>query len=234
MQPFSSRLYDITTRSLEKSEEKQRLIAVSRVFSGTLKVGQTVNVMGPRHGFNGQKDVKETQIQYLFLLMGSALKLVDQAPAGSIVGIGGLDDLLIKTGTISSTELCPNFIKLQTISMGLVKVTIESAVEEMENLKNGLIKLNKSDPSVLFFINKKGEFILSTCGEVHLERCIKDLNDDFCPGIELTVSAPIIEFRETIINKKLTNRIQKKQENYEELVSESDSDVEENKDQMCV
>ena len=112
MQPFSSRLYDITTRSLEKSEEKQRLIAVSRVFSGTLKVGQTVNVMGPRHGFNGQKDVKETQIQYLFLLMGSALKLVDQAPAGSIVGIGGLDDLLIKTGTISSTELCPNFIKL--------------------------------------------------------------------------------------------------------------------------
>ena len=83
-------------------------------------------------------------------------------------------------------------------------------------------------------VAKKGEFILSTCGEVHLERCIKDLNDDFCPGIELTVSAPIIEFRETIINKKLTNRIQKKQENYEELVSESDSDVEENKDQMCV
>jgi translation elongation factor EF-G len=39
MQPFSSRLYDITTRSLEKSVEKQRLIAVSRVFSGTLKVG---------------------------------------------------------------------------------------------------------------------------------------------------------------------------------------------------
>ena len=168
--------------------------------------------------------------------MGASLKLIDEAPAGSIVGIGGLDDLLIKTGTISSTDACPNFIKLQTISMGLVKVTIESAVEDMETLKNGLIKLNKSDPSVQFFVNKKGEFILSTCGEVHLERCIKDLNDDFCPGVELTVSEPIIEFRETIINKKLSNRIQKKQETYEELLSSSDSDEEESKtkEQMCV
>ena len=80
--------------------------------------------------------------------MGASLKLVDQAPAGSIIGIGGLDDLLIKTGTISSTDLCPNFIKLQTISLGLVKVTIESAVEDMDALKDGLVKLNKSDPSV--------------------------------------------------------------------------------------
>lgn len=39
MQPFSARLYDITTRAQEKSKEKQRLIAISRVFSGTLKVG---------------------------------------------------------------------------------------------------------------------------------------------------------------------------------------------------
>jgi ribosome assembly protein 1 len=167
--------------------------------------------MGPRHGINGQKDVKETKIEHLFLLMGSSLKLVDSAPAGCIIGIGGLDDLLIKTGTISSSQDCPNFIKLQTISLGLVKVTIEAkqSVDDMESLKQGLLKLNKSDPSVQFFINKKGEFILSTCGEVHLERCIKDLNDDFCPGVELTVSEPIIEFRETIINKKLTNQIYK-------------------------
>ena len=68
--------------------------------------------MGPRHGFNGQKDVKETTIEHLFLLMGSSLKLIDEAPAGSIVGIGGLDDQLIKTGTISTDENCPNFIKL--------------------------------------------------------------------------------------------------------------------------
>ena len=58
--------------------------------------------------------------------MGSNLKFVKQAPAGTIVGIGGLDDILIKTGTISSDKNCPNFSKVITISMGLVKVAIET------------------------------------------------------------------------------------------------------------
>lgn len=49
MQAFSSRLYDITTRSQEKSTEKLRFVAISRVFSGVLKVGQKVLVMGARH-----------------------------------------------------------------------------------------------------------------------------------------------------------------------------------------
>lgn len=119
------------------------------------------------------------------MLMGSSLKLVDEVPAGSIVGIGGLDDILIKTGTLSSSPSCPNFVRLQTISMGLVKVVLNSQeIGQMEILKEGLIKLNRSDPSVQFFINK-GQYILSTCGEIHLERCMKDLNDEFCVGVEI-------------------------------------------------
>lgn len=160
-------------------------------------------------------------------MMGSTLKLIQQAPAGSIVGIGGLDEILFKTGTISTTPVCPNFTKYQAISLGLVKVTIETDLDGMEFLKTGLMKLNKADPSVQFYINNKGEFILSTCGEIHLERCIKDLNDDFCPGIPITLSEPIIPFRETILNKKLTNRILvNKKENYEEIDSDSDSEEE--------
>ena len=116
--------------------------------------------------------------------------------------------------------------------MGLVKVTVEAknTGDDMEALKQGLLKLNKSDPSVQFFVNGKGEYILSTCGEVHLERCIKDLNDDFCPGVEFAVSAPIIEFRETIVYKRLSNKAFKnKQENYE-VLTDSDSDEEEEKE----
>lgn len=161
--------------------------------------------------------------------MGSSIKLVNQVPAGSVVGIGGLDDILIKTGTISTDVNCPNFTKSGTISMGLVKVAIETLnIGEMPLLKQGLIKLNKSDPSVQFFINNRGEYILSTCGEIHLERCLKDLKDDFCPGLELNVSDPIIPFRETILNKKLSNRVSKnKQDNFEEINS---SDEEEEKE----
>ena len=84
-------------------------------------------------------------------------------------------------------------------------------------------------------MNSKGEYILSTCGEVHLERCVVDLKDDFCPGVQFTVSAPIIEFRETILNKKLSNRIFKnKQENYEERDSDSDEEEEKERGEMSV
>jgi hypothetical protein len=39
--------------------------------------------------------------------------LIDRAQAGCIVGIGGLDDVLIKTGTITSDpETCPNFSRV--------------------------------------------------------------------------------------------------------------------------
>jgi translation elongation factor EF-G len=53
MQPFSSRLYDIVTRAVVKSEGPIRYVAFSKVFCGTLKRGQTVYAMGPKHGING-------------------------------------------------------------------------------------------------------------------------------------------------------------------------------------
>ena len=49
------------------------------------------------------------------------------------------------------------------------------------------------------FFNDKGEHILMTAGEVHLERCIRDLKETYA-GVEVNVSSPIVPFRETIID----------------------------------
>lgn len=87
------------------------MIGVGRVYSGTLRVGQKVQVIGPRHMFQGKKDITEHTIKHLYLLMGANLKLIERAPAGCIVGIGGLENILVKSGTISSSNFCPNFIK---------------------------------------------------------------------------------------------------------------------------
>ena len=81
--------------------------------------------------------------------MGSNLNATNEAPAGSIVGIGGLEQDVIKIATISNNLACPNFAKTKAISLGLVKVAIESeSLGDMERLKNGLEMLNRSDPSV--------------------------------------------------------------------------------------
>ena len=100
----------------------------------------------------------------------------------------------------------------------------------MERLKEGLIKLDRSDPSVNFYINKQGEYILSTCGEVHLERCVKDLQDDFAKGIKLHISDPIITFKETIVNQKLADKKKRlKGGQWEEVETSSEEEVEEKK-----
>lgn len=87
----------------------------------------------------------------------------------------------------------------------------------MKQLRHGMRLLNKADPLVECTLKSTGEYILSTAGEVHLQRCIDDLTKmyrqlsfviiktkcvRFKPryaGIEVNVSAPIIPFRETII-----------------------------------
>lgn len=51
--------------------------------------------------------------------------------------------------------------------------------------------------------------MLSTCGEVHLEKCLKDLKDDYAPEVEFSISKPIIPFRETIINRSMRDKIVK-------------------------
>jgi ribosome assembly protein 1 len=64
-------------------------VAVARVYSGTVEVGQKVFVLGPKHTVENP-DLTETHIKHLFLLMGNQFQLVQKAYAGCIVGIGVL------------------------------------------------------------------------------------------------------------------------------------------------
>lgn len=58
MQPVPSKLYDATVHG-EASYESQRLVAVARVYSGTIYRGQTVYVFGANHS-EEKPDVRET------------------------------------------------------------------------------------------------------------------------------------------------------------------------------
>lgn len=65
--------------------------------------------------------------------------MIDEAPAGCIVGLADLEDIVLKTATVSTSALCPNFLRSKTISLGLVKVALETEnLSEMELLKKGL------------------------------------------------------------------------------------------------
>jgi len=43
-----------------------------------------------------------------------------------------------------------------------------------------------------------GEHIIAGAGELHLEICLKDLKEDYCSGIEIITSEPVVSYRETV------------------------------------
>jgi ribosome assembly protein 1 len=57
--------------------------------------------------------------------------------------------------------------------------------------------LNRADPFVEVTVSSRGEHVLAAAGEVHLERCIKDLKERFAK-VSLEVSPPLVSYRETI------------------------------------
>jgi len=68
---------------------------------------------------------------------------------------------------------------------------------KMPQLVEGLKLLNQADPSVEIIQQSTGEHILITAGELHLERCMKDLRERFAK-ISIEQSPPIVPFRETV------------------------------------
>ena len=68
---------------------------------------------------------------------------------------------------------------------------------DLPKLIEGLRKLVKADPLVLWTSEETGENIIAGCGELHMEICIHELRK--YAGKEIIVSEPIVSYRETVL-----------------------------------
>ncbi|XP_024305816.1 elongation factor-like GTPase 1 isoform X1 [Homo sapiens] len=137
-------------------------------------------------------------LENLYLLMGRELEYLEEVPPGNVLGIGGLQDFVLKSATLCSLPSCPPFIPLNFEATPIVRVAVEPKhPSEMPQLVKGMKLLNQADPCVQILIQETGEHVLVTAGEVHLQRCLDDLKERFAK-IHISVSEPIIPFRETI------------------------------------
>jgi elongation factor 2 len=72
---------------------------------------------------------------------------------------------------------------------------------DLPKLVEGLKRLSKSDPVCQISMAESGEQIVAGAGELHMEICLNDLQDDFCKGIKLVITPPVVSFRETVTTK---------------------------------
>ncbi len=183
-------------------------LAFSRVFSGVLRRGLKLFVLQPRYDPRESDldevtalplHVTEFTVGDLYVFMGRSVVLVDQVPAGNIVGVAGLGESVIKSATLSSTLSCPSFGAMQLVAAPILRVAIEPQhAYDLPALVKGMKLLNQADPSVEVSVQETGEHILAATGEVHLNKCLNDMRTQYA-RVELQVSAPIIPFRETIV-----------------------------------
>merc|ERR1711881_278030 len=161
------------------TSDKGRFYAFGRVFAGTIATGQKVKIMGPNY-IPGQKtDMYKKQIQRTILMMGRYIEAIDDVPSGNIVGLVGVDQFLVKTGTLTTSDKSHNMKQMKFSVSPVVRVAVEAKnPSELPKLVEGLKRLAKSDPMVLCIIAESGEHIVAGAGELHLEICLKDLEED--------------------------------------------------------
>jgi len=180
------------------TSDKGRFYAFGRVFAGTCETGQKVRIMGPNYVHGKKEDLNVKNIQRTILMMGRTVEPIPSVPCGNICGLVGVDQYLVKTGTISNSETAHNMKTMKFSVSPVVRVAVEPKnPQDLPKLVEGLKRLAKSDPMVLCLTEESGEHIIAGAGELHLEICLKDLEEDHA-CIPLKKSDPVVSYRESV------------------------------------
>mmetsp|Transcript_5047 Transcript_5047/g.11122 ORF Transcript_5047/g.11122 Transcript_5047/m.11122 type:complete len:837 (-) Transcript_5047:124-2634(-) len=180
------------------TSDKGRFYAFGRVFAGTIATGQKVRIQGPHYKPGGKEDLNVKNIQRTVLMMGRTTEQVADVPCGNTVALVGIDQYLLKSGTLTTIESAHNIADMKYSVSPVVKVAVKPKDgKDLPKLVEGLKKLSKSDPLVVCTTEESGEHVIAGCGELHVEICLKDLRDEYAQ-CDFIMSDPVVSYRETV------------------------------------
>ncbi|MCJ7430539.1 elongation factor EF-2 [Candidatus Bathyarchaeota archaeon] len=164
------------------------LVAIGRVFSGTVEKGKVVQLMTSR---------QKGTIQQVYMSMAADRVIVDRVPAGNIAALSGLPSIHVGETVAEEGSDTRSFEGLKYVSDPVVTVAVEPAdVKDLPLFDKVMHKLTTEDPNLHFLINKEsGEYLLSGMGELHLEITAYRMQE---AGLKVKISKPIVIYRETI------------------------------------
>jgi elongation factor 2 len=162
-------------------------VAIGRLYSGTLKRGQTVSIVGMHKTYN---------LQLVAVAVGADRMPVEEVVAGNMAAISGVRDA-ISGATITDTDM-EAFEPIKHYSDPVVTVAIEAKnTADLPKLIEVLRSISKADPSIEVEINPEtGEHLLSGMGELHLE--ITQYRIEKEHKVPITASEPIVVYREAV------------------------------------
>ena len=204
------------------TSDKGRFYAFGRVFAGTVSSGPKVRIQGPNFVPGSKTDSVIKSIQRTVLMMGRSVEAIEDCPAGNIVGLVGVDQFLLKSGTLTTSETAHNMKVMKFSVSPVVQVAVECKnASDLPKLVEGLKRLSKSDPCVKTMVGDNGEIIVAGAGELHLEICLQDLENDHA-GVPLRKSDPVVGYRETVTAESSMIALSKSQNKHNRLYVKSE------------
>ena len=161
-------------------------ISLFRIFSGTVKADQEIEVAG-----GGR-----VRLHNLFKLQGKEHHDVPDLPTGGIGAVAKVENV-----RVGDTLRTPGTnIAIERIAyprpVAEVAITPRSHHDE-EKLSTALHRIEEEDPTVrIERRSDTGETILAGLGDTHLEVTVARISRKF--GVEVDTSLPVIPYRETI------------------------------------
>ena len=167
--------------------DQGRKMTFLRVYSGTVRVGETV--------YNSGKQVRE-RVARLLKMHSNKRERIDQASAGDIVAAMGLK--LTTTGDTLCAESKPILLEPIRFNDPVISVAVEPRkVQDHDRLLDALGKLSDEDPTFRFRIDDEtGQTVISGMGELHLEIIVGRLEREF--HVQTNQGKPQVVYRETI------------------------------------
>lgn len=171
-----------------------RKLSFARVYSGKMKAGGEV--------FNPLRNKKE-KLSRILRIHASKRERIDEAGAGSIVGIVGMKDS--STGETLCQAGHPIVLERMEFYEPVISVAVEPKTHsDQEKFEEVLEKFVAEDPTLRVRKDEDtGQTILSGMGELHLEVIISRMLREF--NTQVNVGKPQVVYRETIQNQAVAS-----------------------------
>jgi elongation factor 2 len=168
-----------------RNPEDGRFYAFGRVFSGTVKAGMHVRIQGPDYAPSTKKDVFTTTIAHhaMLIINGNGQSLED-CPAGNIIALAGIDQFLLKSGTLSSLETTHNMTPANSSTTPVVQCSVEvTDAVDLPKLVEGLKRLSRSEACVRTQVLESGAYVIAAVDELDLEFCVMVQSRSYCGSV---------------------------------------------------
>jgi elongation factor 2 len=177
-----------------------RFFGVGRIFSGTVGTDK-YHVRAPDFDPEDPETAAFTQdgrVQSLNLNLGKDILPIMNAPAGNIVSLGGIDQFMNKSATVTNKKEAFNFLNLSFNVSCVYRIAIRPADnKQLPKLVEGLKRLQKADILCTCVSEPTGDHIVSGCGEEHLKLVLRDLKEEHA-GVDFTRGVPTVSYKETV------------------------------------